>query len=217
MTTSANHALVAMGANLPVAGQSPLQNMLRAIPAFVDEGFEIVAVSTFYQTPCFPAGTGPDYVNAAVKLSCKKNSDAASILGALHRIEADFGRRRTQRWGKRTLDLDFLAWGGCILPDIATQTRWRTLPAADQVRTTPEELILPHPRMQDRAFVLVPLAEIAPDWQHPVTGLTVMEMLAALPAADRAQIVPVTPKVAPLARPAESSITSPLVIDRAKP
>ncbi|KZY24517.1 hypothetical protein A3728_05390 [Sulfitobacter sp. HI0040] len=58
------------------------------------------------------------------------------------------------------------------------------MPLSEQVGKTPEELILPHPRMEDRAFVLVPLAEVAPDWVHPLTGLTVRQMLARLSKDD---------------------------------
>ncbi len=91
----------------------------------------------------------------------------------------------------RTLDLDLLAFGDSVLPDAATQDHWRGLPGADQSRLAPDQLILPHPRMQDRAFVLVPLADIAPDWRHPLLGLTVAQMVSRLPAQDRAALVPI--------------------------
>jgi 2-amino-4-hydroxy-6-hydroxymethyldihydropteridine diphosphokinase len=90
----------------------------------------------------------------------------------------------------RTLDLDLLALGDSVLPDAATQEHWRNLPLADQKRLAPDGLILPHPRLQDRAFVLVPLADVAPDWRHPLTGQTVAAMTASLPAAERAAMRP---------------------------
>ena len=83
-----------------------------------------------------------------------------------------------------------LAAGDLILPDMATQTHWRNLPTDDQSRLSPPTLILPHPRIQDRAFVLVPLADIAPDWRHPVLGLTVTQMLSRLDLEDIAAVTP---------------------------
>jgi 2-amino-4-hydroxy-6-hydroxymethyldihydropteridine diphosphokinase len=156
-----------------------------AVAALAEEGLVVHAVSRFYATPCFPAGAGPDYVNGAAVVECPEAIDLASLLAALHRIEARFGRKRVQRWGMRTLDIDLLAMGDSVLPDAATQDRWRALPAEAQIGATPGELILPHPRIQDRAFVLVPLADVAPDWVHPRTGLSVRQMLAAVPAVDR--------------------------------
>ncbi len=190
MNVSGKLALIALGANLPFGTLQPEGTLRAAVTALAGEGFEIAGLSRLYRTPCYPAGTGPDYVNAAAAIRGGNFSDAASILRALHRTEAFFGRERGQRWGMRTLDLDLLAWGQDVLPDSATQTRWRVLPADSQVRTTPDQLILPHPRLQDRAFVLVPLADIAPEWQHPLTGQTVRQMLDALPEADKAAISP---------------------------
>jgi 2-amino-4-hydroxy-6-hydroxymethyldihydropteridine diphosphokinase len=152
----------------------------------------LVAKSRFFRTPCFPAGTGPDYVNAACIVQVSGDLSPHAVLARLHDVEAIFGRRRARRWGMRTLDLDLLAYGDSVLPDADTQTRWRDLPDADQARLAPDQLILPHPRLQDRAFVLVPLADVAPGWRHPVLGLTVADMVSRLPAADRAAVVPIT-------------------------
>ena len=151
--------------------------------------YERIAVPVLV-APCFPPGAGPDYVNAAAILQVDEGVDAASILRRLHAVEARFGRERQQRWGMRTLDVDLVAAGDSILPDADTQARWRNLVAQDQIRMAPDRLILPHPRLQDRAFVLVPLADVAPDWVHPCTGLTVRQMLAALPQADRDAVKP---------------------------
>jgi 2-amino-4-hydroxy-6-hydroxymethyldihydropteridine diphosphokinase len=183
--------LVAFGANLPFDGAAPAETLRRAMAALPEERLQLQAFSRLYATPCFPAGAGPDYVNAAAVLEQNADVDLASVLAALHRVEARFGRERAQRWGMRTLDIDLLAVGDSVLPDAETQDRWRLLPAEAQVRATPDRLILPHPRLQDRAFVLVPLAEIAPDWVHPRTGRSVREMLARLPEAERDAVKPV--------------------------
>ncbi|MES2666362.1 MAG: 2-amino-4-hydroxy-6-hydroxymethyldihydropteridine diphosphokinase [Pseudomonadota bacterium] len=185
-----SRALVALGGNLPFAGLSPDQTLTAALAAFPGEGLVVRAVSRFFRTPCFPAGAGPDYVNAAALLDVPQGVDAASLLRDLHAIEAKFGRERSTRWGMRTLDLDLLALGDSVLPDAAEQARWRAIAPEAQVLAAPDRLILPHPRMQDRAFVLVPLADIAPEWVHPLTGSTVADMLAALPAADVAAVKP---------------------------
>jgi 2-amino-4-hydroxy-6-hydroxymethyldihydropteridine diphosphokinase len=184
------HALVALGANLPFESRTPAENLRLALASLVASGHAIVAISRFYQTPCFPAGAGPDYVNAACVVRFSAELSPQNVLNVLHRVENRFGRRREQRWGMRTLDLDLLALGDSVLPDTATQEHWRNLPLADQKRLAPDGLILPHPRLQDRAFVLVPLADVAPDWRHPLTGQTVAAMTASLPAAERAAMRP---------------------------
>lgn len=102
-----------------------------------------------------------------------------------------FGRiRQGARWQSRGIDIDLIALGDEVLPDAATHDAWRNLPPDQRASSAPETVILPHPRMQERGFVLVPLAEIAPGWRHPRLGLSVREMLDALPVDELAGIRP---------------------------
>ena len=183
-------ALIAFGANLPFEGLAPDQTVRLAISNFPKVNLVIPTVSRFFATPCFPKGAGPDYVNAAALLQVESGLSAQELLSRLHQIEAMFGRKRTQRWGMRSLDIDLLALDDVVLPDAAMQSQWRGLDPALQASLTPEDLILPHPRLQDRAFVLVPLKDVAPNWRHPLLGQTVSEMLAALPAGEIAEMQP---------------------------
>jgi 2-amino-4-hydroxy-6-hydroxymethyldihydropteridine diphosphokinase len=188
--TMHKHAIVGFGANLPFRGRPPRETILAAVQALAAEGLKIGRLSRIWRTPCFPVGAGPDYANAAGVIEGPLPDDVAEILAVLHRVEAQFGRERAVRWGGRTLDIDLLAVGDSVLPDAVVQDLWRRLPPEAQAREVPDRLILPHPRLQDRAFVLVPLAEVAPDWVHPRTGSTVQAMLEALPDTDRAAVVP---------------------------
>lgn len=181
-------ALIALGANLPSAAGNPEETLRAALATLGCERLQLRAVSRFFRTPAFPAGAGPDYVNAAAALATDMTPQA--LLARLHEREAAFGRLRETRWGQRTLDLDLVGMGGLILPDPATWRAWAELSPADQVRRAPERLVLPHPRLQDRAFVLIPLHDIAPLWHHPVTGLSVAEMAAVLPEAEKSAVRP---------------------------
>lgn len=144
-------------------------------------------VSGLYRTPAFPTGAGPDFINAAMQV--ETTLPAVDVLAILHQIEADAGRQRVQRWGERTLDLDLLALGDLVCPDPATFAEWRDLDLEAQKRDAPDQLILPHPRLQDRSFVLIPLMDVAADWVHPVSGQSVRQMAAARPAAERDTVV----------------------------
>ena len=180
--------LVSMGGNLESEIGPPRVILGYALASLRIMTNSLVRKSKYFVTPCFPIGYGPDYVNAAV--SFQFQGESHELLAILHRIEANFGRRRTRRWGGRVLDLDLLAFGDKIAPTVKVFEAWRDKPLTEQVSQTPQELILPHPRMQDRAFVLGPLMDVAPDWRHPVSGHTVRQMYNRLPAEDRAALKP---------------------------
>jgi len=174
---------------LPSVKGEPIETLHAALGSFPREGIIVQSVSRFYTTPCFPKGAGPDYVNAAVL--AHSDLTAIDLLSRLHKIESELGREREERWGQRTLDLDLLTFGDEISPDLATFQHWQDMQIEQQTIATPDRLILPHPRIQDRAFVLVPLVEIAPDWRHPVFNRTARQLLDDLDTSDVDQIVPV--------------------------
>ena len=182
-------AIVAFGGNQAAPDGLPARTMARALADLTGPDLRLVAVSRFYRSPAFPAGSGPDYVNGAALVGTSLTAEA--LLDRLHRIEAQAGRVRTGRWQARVLDLDLIGMDDLVLPDAPTLRLWIDLDPALQARQAPDRLILPHPRLQDRAFVLMPLAEIAPLWRHPLTGQSVIAMLAALPPADRSEIRPI--------------------------
>ncbi|MDC0739232.1 2-amino-4-hydroxy-6-hydroxymethyldihydropteridine diphosphokinase [Cognatishimia sp. SS12] len=182
-----NYSMLAFGGNADSDHGSPLETIKFALRSLPDHGVFSHRVSDCFATPAFPAGSGPDYVNAAAVV--RSDLDPAALLSVLHRVEAACGRVRHKRWGARTLDIDLIGQGALVRPDRATFEHWRDLPLAQQTTRAPEQLILPHPRLQDRAFVLVPLAEVAPDWIHPVSGLSVTRMLEKLPESDRKAVV----------------------------
>jgi 2-amino-4-hydroxy-6-hydroxymethyldihydropteridine diphosphokinase len=179
-------ALVAIGGNIPSDVGEVSKTISESLKQFQMVGLNIRSISGFYKTPCFPAGAGPDYINAAVALTTQLT--ARETLDALHKIENSFGRQRIERWGRRTLDLDLVAYDNAVLPDRKTYDHWRALPAETQASAAPDQLVLPHPRVQDRAFVLIPLADVAAGWVHPVLKTTISDMLAAQPDDARAEV-----------------------------
>ncbi|SHM48226.1 2-amino-4-hydroxy-6-hydroxymethyldihydropteridinediphosphokinase [Roseovarius litoreus] len=187
MNESGN-ALIALGGNMPSERGQPAETLRLALDRLDERGCRIRAVSRLYVTPCFPPGAGPDFVNAAAVLDCAGGPE--EVLALLHEVEAEFGRERLTRWGERTLDIDLIAMGDAVLPDHDTHRAWRDMAPDEQGARAPGCLILPHPRVQDRGFVLVPLADVAPEWRHPVLGQTVAEMLAALPEEELEGVVP---------------------------
>lgn len=142
---------IALGSNLGESRQI-LESALTILSQ--TPGIELQARSHWYQTKAV-GPPQPDYLNGCVLL--KVTLTAQELLAILLNTEVQFGRERRERWGARTLDLDILLFDDLILDS--------------------PHLQIPHPRMVDRAFVLVPLAEIAPDWVEPVSGQTIAELV----------------------------------------
>jgi 2-amino-4-hydroxy-6-hydroxymethyldihydropteridine diphosphokinase len=190
-TTDANmpQAMIALGANVPPQKGSLAEALEGALQLLGNtRGIAILRRSRWYRTPAIPPGSGPDFLNGAALLETALAPEM--LLAALHQTESEMGRIRPARWAPRTCDLDLIAVDDLVLPDRATLERWMALDLGKAQSLVPPRLILPHPRMQERSFVLAPMAEVAPDWRHPVTGLTVTGMLAARPTAERSAMLP---------------------------
>ncbi len=159
-----NIVYVAIGANLASGdGSSPLQTCARAIGAILALDTVSAGVrSRWFSTAPVPPSDQPRYINAVLRIVCTASPPA--LLAALAAIEHDFGRQRGAPDAARTLDLDIIDMGG-------------------QVRTT-QDPILPHARAHGRGFVLYPLRDVAPCWVHPVSGLSIDSLIAALPWQD---------------------------------
>ncbi len=159
--------LVGLGANLehPRYGP-PRQTLEAALEALRRSGVVILTRSRWYRSAPVPPSDQPWFVNAVA--SVETSLSPAALLATLHDIEARFGRSRRRRNEARVLDLDLLAYH-------------------DRVSAPGECPVLPHPRLAERAFVVLPLAEVAPDWRHPVSGRSAAELASRLNPADTAE------------------------------
>ena len=145
--------MVALGCSLPGSYPSREALLEAALAALADEGLMVAARSSWWRSAAWPDPTAPAYLNGVALV--ETGLTAADLLAALHRIEARFGRVRAEANAPRTLDLDLIAHGRTVLGGPA---------------------VVPHPRAHERLFVMGPLAEVAPDWGHPVSGRTAADL-----------------------------------------
>ena len=153
--------VIALGANLSSPVGAPPETLTAALGELALRGIEIVAVSPFHESEAWPDPTDPPFVNAVAIV--KTELSPSALMTTLHEIETSFGRKRSTPNAPRSLDLDLVDYDG-------------------RVEGGPP--VLPHPRMATRAFVLVPLSQVEPGWQHPISGKTVEAMIAELPPVD---------------------------------
>jgi 2-amino-4-hydroxy-6-hydroxymethyldihydropteridine diphosphokinase len=157
--------LIGLGGNLtsPEFGP-PIEVLGAALAQLQQSGVRLEGCSPWFQSAPIPASDQPWFINGVACIGTALAPQA--LLALLHRTEARLGRRRSAddaRWAARIVDLDLLCYGDYVIGESGDAG-----------------LVLPHPRLGERAFVLAPLAALAPAWRHPVTGRTAAEMLAAL-------------------------------------
>lgn len=157
---------IALGANLPGPAGTPRATLVAALGRLEEAGVHVVRRSRFYRSPAWPDPADPEFVNAVAEVETALSP--AALLALLHGIEAALGRVRAAPNVPRALDLDLLDYRGAVEAGPPT---------------------LPHPRLHRRAFVLLPLAEVAPAWRHPVSRRSVGELIAALEPATAANLL----------------------------
>lgn len=155
--------LIGIGSNLAAPGyESARATAAAAVEQLTTLRIEIKRLSRWYLSEPVPSSDQPWFVNAVLAVATRLSPER--LLDRLLGLEAEFGRVRGMPNSARTLDLDLLDYEG-------------------RVRDT-ARLVLPHPRLQERRFVLAPLLEVAPRWRHPIFGLSAGELLARLPAGQ---------------------------------
>lgn len=157
--------LIALGANLPSQFGSPEETLSAALDALEASGVSIISKSRIWITEPVPASDQPLYRNAVARVETRLS--AIELLNLLHSIEADFGRQRLVRNEARVIDLDLIAHNNLVIHN--------------------DDISVPHPRMHERGFVLVPLNEIAPEWKHPILFKTPGDLIELL--SDQSQIM----------------------------
>ena len=161
--------LIGVGGNLasPRFGAPP-DTLAAALVALEAESVQVATRSAWYRTEPVPRSDQPWFVNAVASLIT--HLAARDLLAVLQALELQFGRVRGERNAARVLDLDLLNYRGQV--------------------TETSSLVLPHPRLHQRRFVLQPLAEIAPNWRHPLSGLTAEQLLSRLAAKQPLERLP---------------------------
>lgn len=157
---------IGIGGNLPFGGQPVLATLNAALNAMPEHGIRIDKCSSFYHSRPVPVSDQPWFFNAVISVT--SHLSPHELLRALLSIEQKFGRDRsndsTIKNAARTLDLDIIDYDGKIFSD--------------------DTLDLPHPRLHSRAFIVLPLFEIAPEWKHPVSGESIASLVSTLGADD---------------------------------
>jgi 2-amino-4-hydroxy-6-hydroxymethyldihydropteridine diphosphokinase len=189
--------LVGLGANSPGPWGTPAKTLRCALHELAQRGVAVEAVSDLYETAAMGAARQPPYLNQVALIFT--SLPAPALLRLLKQIESRAGRRGGRPWGARTLDLDIIDYKGLTInwsPGTKGLPRARVLP-----------LVLPHPQLGRRPFVLKPLLDVAPNWRHPVLKLSGRELWYRLPKKGQGSVSNRYPEAqAPLALPCQAGV-----------
>lgn len=157
--------LIALGSNISGPWGTPQQSVQHALHALNSDGLKLVEASRLLLTAPFGKPNQPPFVNAVAHI--ETHLAPMALLQKLQAIEKEAGRRRKTRWGPRTLDLDIIDYHGLVM--------------------STEKLVLPHPGIAERIFVLKPISELAVKWRHPISHLSANAMLRKLKGYSQGQ------------------------------
>jgi 2-amino-4-hydroxy-6-hydroxymethyldihydropteridine diphosphokinase len=156
--------LIALGSNLAGPAGAPAAQLDAALAALAARGIGVDRRSRWWRSAAWPDPADPPFVNGVAAI--RTDLSPSALLAELHAVEVLLGRRRSRPNAPRSIDLDLLDHDGAIMTGDSGG------------------LILPHPRLSARGFVLLPLRDVAPGWRHPVSGLELAALIATLPPQD---------------------------------
>ncbi len=173
---------IGLGSNLTTEHLQTSSAVVKAALDAIDAlGIKIVACSHFYETEPVPKSDQPWFINAVAQIETKLSAE--ELLKELHAIEEKLGRTRRDRWEARIIDIDLLCYDDLVLPE---QEQW----LLQSRNLENKEMVIPHSRMHQRDFVLIPFIELAPDWVHPVLAKSATELLEEQESAGIVRQIP---------------------------
>ncbi|MFL2792847.1 MAG: 2-amino-4-hydroxy-6-hydroxymethyldihydropteridine diphosphokinase [Paracoccaceae bacterium] len=178
-----NNYIIVLGSNLSSEFGSSTEILKKCVGELKSfQAIQSLLESKWYISSSFVDKSEPRYVNVGIRFCT--NLKPKELLNFTSDLEIKYGRKRQRRWEPRTCDIDILLCDQFILPSKLYFEKWLKLDFFEQKELSPDELILPHPRLQERAFFLKPLNDLQPDWTHPFLEMKAKEMLDSLPSNE---------------------------------
>jgi len=190
VTKHSNPIHLAVGSNLQYDNKTSLAIVRMVYDILNEHEINVIAKSSFWHSSAYPNKLDPPFINSVVEVSTKK--EPLELLIILKEIETFLGRKTTSRWSSRTCDIDIISIGQETIPNLRTALLWMNNEEAKKGISTPDQLIIPHPRMHERSFVLGPLNEISQTWMHPVLQKTSKELWESLSDHDKIESYPLS-------------------------